>query len=211
MKNTQTAGTYKWEELSYEAQEYAINHERNKRIQGATAEYFKPLLMKAIAYWKDKAGFNVKVENIIYDISGAPGTGLSFTTNDIDVRKTLNLAEKLFPKSKGVIAYIKENDLFNLVTNYYKFTIERDFEHSSCYAVSCKFENTNKELFFDEDTEMEAFDEAEDIESFVDMVKNYLCEELLIKVSNKFFDAISTERILESLIENTFTSKGQKL
>lgn len=31
MKNTQTAGKYKWEELSYEAQEYAINHERNKR------------------------------------------------------------------------------------------------------------------------------------------------------------------------------------
>ncbi|MDU7217534.1 MAG: hypothetical protein E6293_08600, partial [Dialister sp.] len=105
----------------------------------------------------------------------------------------------------------KENDLFNLVTNYYKFIIERDFEHSSCYAVSCKFENTNKELFFDEDTEMEAYDEAEDIESFVDMVKNYLCEELLIKVSNKFFDSISTESILESLIENTFTSKGQKL
>lgn len=47
MKNTQTAGKYKWEELSYEAQEYAINHERNKRIQGATAEYFKPLLKLA--------------------------------------------------------------------------------------------------------------------------------------------------------------------
>ena len=211
MKNTQTAGAYKWEELSNRAQEYAISQERGKRIQRATATYFKPLLLKAIEYWKNKAGFNVKVENILYDISGAPGTGLSFTSDDIDVIKTLELAEQLFPQSKGVINYIKENEYFNFVTNYYKFTIERDYDHSTCYAVSCKFETTNEELVIDEDAEMDALDEAEDIESFVDMVKNYLCEELLTKLSNMFFDSISTESIIESLKEKTFTNYGKKL
>lgn len=207
---TANINLYKWSELQKEAQEKLIEIERKERMRNATRAYFEPLIEEVINTWGKKAGFNINVSDVLYDISGAPNTGLSFiTSGEIDVVKTLEVASLVFPNCQGVLDYIRENEYYNHVINYYRFTVERDYKESTMYAVSCKFEDTNKGVFFDSDADMEALDVAEDIESFVNMVKNYICEIMFNKVSESFWYLISDESIIQMLEDREFTSDGK--
>lgn len=205
-----TTKLYRFSELAQKARKHAIVQERIERMKKATPEYFKPLLEEAVNTWGKKAGFNIKVSNIRYDVSGAPGTGLSFTSDKIDVVKTLKFASLVFPKSAGVIDYIRESEQFDYVIKNDKFTIERDYEESTMYAVSCNITFTD-DCNDDEDTRLDRFDIAEDIESFVDKVKNYLCEIMFNKVAESFYYLISDESIIQVLEDRQFTVDGEKI
>lgn len=201
---------YKWNELRKEAQEKLIEIERKERMRNATRDYFEPLIEEVINTWGKKAGFNINVSDVLYDISGAPNTGVSFVTNgDIDILKTLEVARLVFPDCNGVIDYIKENKQFDYVVKNYRFNITRDHSESTMYAVSCKLSTDIDDSNDDEDTRWDRTDVAEDLEAFGSKVKNYICEIIFNKISESFWYLISDESIIQMLEDKEFTSDGK--
>lgn len=204
--------TVYWDELSREAQEKLIEKERKERMRNATHDYFKPLIEEVTNTWSTRAGMNIKVDDVLYDISGAPNTGVSFiTSGEIDVVKTLELAKLVFPNCIEVINYVKENPQFDYVLKHYKFTIERDHKESTMYAVSCKFVCDIDDSNDDEDTRLDRIDTAEDIESFINKVKNYVCRIMFNEISESFWYLISDESIIQMLEDKEFTSDGKMI
>lgn len=204
--------TVKWNKLCKEVQEKLIETERKERMRTATRDYFEPLIEEVINTWGKKAGFNINVSDVLYDISGAPNTGVSFiTSGEIDILKTLEVAGLVFPDCTGVIDYIRENKEFDYVVKHYKFNIERDHNESTMYAVSCKFSTDIDDSKDDEDTRWDRTDVAEDLEAFGNKVKNYICEIMFTKISESFWYLISDESILQMLEDKEFTSDGKMI
>lgn len=193
---TETINIYKFDELNKKAQEKAI--ENNRYINVDFWEWYHNLLCDFIENTKNNYGIEIEEKNIDFSGFSNQGDGASFTSENIDTKKLIEVLHIDF----------KSNYLKNLFVEWFNnFEIYRtSFHYSHCHTVAVRWQNNFDYYNGGSHKRLASYftQKATEIENKLEELKNKLCNTLYNELENEYEFLTSDSIIEDCLISNEY-------
>ena len=193
---TETINIYKFDELNKKAQAKAI--ENNRYINVDSWEWYHDLLCDFIENTKNNYGIEIEEKNIDFSGFSNQGDGASFTSENIDTKKLIEVLHIDF----------KSNYLKNLFVEWFNnFEIYRtSFHYSHCHTVAVRWQDNFDYYNGGSHKKLASYftQKATEIENKLEELKNNLCNELYNNLENEYEFLTSDSIIEDCLINNEY-------